>query len=345
MLCSLVATALLTAPDRIVVEMPTKGSVSLAVSQESTALSAAFVDPKYEWEFSYYAEGLAGGQVKFRVYAQSATSRAFIVPATRLLLRLWAESTARIGFDHPATYDGVVSVFLCDGGRPGAEQMFVRSRHPRDRFARYNAIYLYHLEGLTDPLEAVREICHEYGHAVLPAIGGFREPEEWANGALGERLFMRFLRASIAEGEGVSDDAFGLDANRLAPWLSQNGDRLAQRIATRRIDQAILAGNSSAAMDEYVGLMLFVHDLFPSLLGRAMRLAGGQTAIDALKGVVSAVNERQEWRLTIPAGYPSEVWVPVAGSVTWQGAAPLQSLGAWVKLRVTGPTVSGRRSS
>ena len=42
--------------------------------------------------------------------------------------------------------------------------------------------------------EACRELAHEYGHAVLPAIGGFKSPEDWANGYLGERLFLRWLR-------------------------------------------------------------------------------------------------------------------------------------------------------
>jgi hypothetical protein len=246
--------------------------------------------------------------------------------------------------DNPTKYGLTVHLFICDGGKEGGEQAFIRSRIARDGYASYNAIYLYHAEGLDDPVEAVREIAHEYGHAVLPAIGGFKEPEDWGNGGLGERLFMRYLARAMEAGKAAEEDAFAATAGHLKNWLSVNADPFAAAIARRRIDQSTLAGVGPAATNEYLGLMLFIDDLFPDLLGRSLKLSGGQTAIDALKGVVEAVNEQKGWVIDVPVSYGSEVWLPISGKVSWAGATPLQSLGAWVKVRLSSRRISARRA-
>jgi hypothetical protein len=245
-----------------------------------------------------------------------------------------------LNIDNPTRYGLTVHVFLCDGGKAGGEQLFVKSRSKRDEFASYNAIYLYHVEGLKDPMEAVREIAHEYGHAVLPAIGGFKEPEDWANGSLGERLFVRYLSRTT---NVDSLDLFGMETDRLRAWLSIHADPLAAAVARRRIDQTTLAGVGPAAYNEYLGLMLLIDDLFPDLVGRALKLSGGQTAIDALKGAIEAVNEQKGWVIDVPAHYGNEVWIPIAGKCDWTGATPIQSLGAWTRLKLSSRRISARR--
>ncbi|MDQ2987046.1 MAG: hypothetical protein M3R13_10075, partial [Armatimonadota bacterium] len=302
------------------------------------------------WEFPFYAEGVAGSagsvvppRVRFKLYAQSAQSRNLLLPATRTLLRMWDEAVTRINFDHSTKHGIIVHVFICDGGKAGGEQVFIRSRSPRDNFASYNAIYVYHAEGLNDPVEAVREFAHEYGHAILPPVGGFKEPEEWANGSLGERLFMRYLVRAMKVGNAIEADAFGASSVALSAWLAIHADPLAATIARRRIDQRTLAGAGPAATNEYLGLMLLLDDLFPDLVGRALKLAGGQTAIDALKGAVEAVNEQRGWVIDVPAHCGSDVWLPIAGKLAWTGAKPLQSLGAWTKVRLTSRRISARR--
>ncbi len=350
MLCSLLFAAALQG-DFIVTTLPTPGEPRLFVSQRREALSPAFVDPMHGWEFPFYAEGTAGAsgstlspRTRFKVYAQSSKSRKLVVPATRTLLRIWDEAVNRLNIDNPAKYGLTVHLFICDGGKAGGEQAFIRSRSARDNFASYNAIYLYHAEGLSDPVEAVREIAHEYGHAILPAIGGFKEPEEWGNGGLGERLFMRYIARAMGAGKASEEDAFGASAGQLKNWLSVNADPFAAAIARRRIDQATLAGVGPAATNEFLGLMLFVDDLFPDLLGRSLKLSGGQTAIDALKGVVEAVNEQKGWVIDVPASYGNEIWLPIFGKVSWTGATSLQSLGAWVKVRLSSRRISARRA-
>jgi len=348
-LCSL-AFALAIQGEFIVTTLPTAGEPRLFESQRRAALTPALIDPVHDWEFSFYAEGIAGAagsvlppRARFKAYAQSPQSRTLLAPAIRTLLRIWDESVGRLNIDNPAKYGLTVHLFICDGGKAGGEQVFVRSRSARDNFASYNAIYLYHAEGLSDPVEAVREIAHEYGHAVLPPVGGFSEPEEWANGALGERLFMRYLFRALNEGKATEADVFSAKAEQLKSWLATNADGFAAAIARRRIDQATLAATGPAATNEYLGLMLLMDDLFPDLVGRALKLVGGQTAIDSLKGVVEAVNEQRSWVINVPLAYGREVWLPIAGKVEWTGAKPLQSLGAWVKVRLLSQRISARR--
>jgi hypothetical protein len=54
-------------------------------------------------------------------------------------------------------------------------------------------IYLFAIDDPRAPAEWVRELAHEYGHLVLPELGPFTRPEQWASGYLGERLFMKWL--------------------------------------------------------------------------------------------------------------------------------------------------------
>jgi hypothetical protein len=350
MLCSLILAATLAQAEFVVTTLKTDGEPRLFASLKRDSLQPPFVDPMHGWEFPFYVEGVAGSRgsavsprTRFKVYAQSAHSRKLAVSATRTLLRLWDESVNRLNIDHPAKYAVLVHVLICDGGKAGGEQSFVRSRSPRDNFASYNAIYIYHAEGLTNPVEATRELAHEYGHAVLPAVGGFKQPEEWANGALGEQLFMRYLVRAYDKIQ--PDDVHGATEAQLRQWLSMNAEPLAASIARRRIDQTALAGVGRTAMNEYLGLMLLIDDLFPDLVGRALKLAGGQTAIDALKGAIEAVNEQKGWVIEVPAHYGSEIWLPIAGKCSWTGAKPIQTLGAWTKVRLSSRKISARRIS
>ena len=266
-----------------------------------------------------------------------------MLPVTRTLVRIWDESVTRLNIDHQSKHGLMVHVFICDGGKAGGEQLVIKSRSRRDNFQTYNAIYLYHAEGLTNPVEAVREVAHEYGHAILPPIGGFRSPEDWGNGALGERLFIRYLYRSFVNGRISADDVFGASREALKGWLSVNVDPLAAAIARRRIDQTALGGVGPVATNEYLGLMLMLDDLFPDLVGRALKLSGGQTAIDGLKGVVAAVNEQKGWVIDVPTYYGNEIWVPISGKVTWSGATELQTLGAWTKVHLNSRKISARR--
>ena len=73
-----------------------------------------------------------------------------------------------------------VDVWLDENGPAGGEEL---SGH----------LYLTGIDVARPPAEWVRELAHEYAHLTLPKVGPYSEPEKWANGYLGERLFLKWL--------------------------------------------------------------------------------------------------------------------------------------------------------
>ena len=73
-----------------------------------------------------------------------------------------------------------VDVWLSRSGQAGGE-------------AFGESIYLFAVQEPRAPAEWLREIAHEYSHLMLPPVGRFESPEPWANGYLGERLFLKWL--------------------------------------------------------------------------------------------------------------------------------------------------------
>lgn len=85
-------------------------------------------------------------------------------------------------------------------------------------------LYLYAAGVACPPGEWLRELAHEYGHIALPGIGGFtRTDDPWADGELGELLFIKWLAAS---GESV------------LPWSVKEAEDIARPRRERLISQA-----------------------------------------------------------------------------------------------------------
>jgi hypothetical protein len=110
----------------------------------------------------------------------------FLKPEDEALARRVGAVMARLywlGMDYlgvgpaPGRY---LNVWLARHGEPGAEEF-------------QKNIYLFAIDRDRSAAEWVRELAHEYSHTVLPAVGEYSAPEKWANGYLGERLFMKWL--------------------------------------------------------------------------------------------------------------------------------------------------------
>ena len=54
-------------------------------------------------------------------------------------------------------------------------------------------VFFFNVGNGRESVEWLREVCHEAGHLFLPQIGPFEGDDRWANGAVGERLFMQWL--------------------------------------------------------------------------------------------------------------------------------------------------------
>ncbi|HWA83086.1 MAG TPA: hypothetical protein VG820_06635, partial [Fimbriimonadaceae bacterium] len=86
-------------------------------------------------------------------------------------------------------------------------------------------------------------------------IGGFKQPEVWADGYLGEKLFLKWLKNDIAAGRLTSDDAMGAGLDKLSAWVAKNVDPLIDQAAYQEPVPALI-NESKGGMDDFIGLAL-----------------------------------------------------------------------------------------
>ncbi|WP_119325176.1 hypothetical protein [Capsulimonas corticalis] len=158
------------------------------VASVSAYLPCKAQEPQHDWTFDHetyiYLKPATGSDGELKLFCRVH----YTVPGdTRLAERMgsllaiahhaWAQKTGA----PTANADAPFNVWLCRGGQSGGEQW-------RDN------LYLYDLDAPRSSIEWIREIIHEYSHLAVPAIGGYTDPEYWANGYLGERLIVRWIQ-------------------------------------------------------------------------------------------------------------------------------------------------------
>ncbi len=306
------------------------------------------VDNNIPWEFPWVMFGYArtgsrkAGEAppqpppraRFRVYSQERKpdeDRA--MPVCRMLLTMWDEARVRMGYDHSEQYDGqIVDVFLCWGGKPGGEQRFDMTEEGGHSKA-VNTIYVYDIDSFTVPMEMAREVAHEYGHAVLPAIGGYTEPENWANGYLGEKVFLRWALEGMRAGRLTPADTMGATADDIARWLAVNADPLVDKAAVTLPSRTYLNDLTASGMKKYIGLALYADTILPDVVfGRSMRLTGSTDAVDYPAAIVLAAEEPDQYDMRIPKSLANRpIWVPI-GTGKLSGARILGRHGDWAQI-------------
>jgi len=288
--------------------------------------------------FDYETDGFIRDDAKsafrltFRVFTQLGAGPANQV--TRLLLRINQLLRRRWRMDNPYAYNnGYIDVYLSENGQPGGEQFFGIDYPTRGPGTNVNVICIYDLSSFTNPLEMAREVAHEYGHAVLPAIGGFKQPEDWANGYLGEKLFLRWIRDEISSRKLESEDAMGLGTTGLDSWLTAQVNPLVGAAATNGPNVPLLKQKGPAAMAAYHGLVLYMDAILPkSAAARTMMLIGSTNAWDYPHSCVMAVQELDRFTLNVPQilkGKP--IWIPLGKGII-SGTRILQRKGEWAQI-------------
>lgn len=292
--------------------------------------------PKYKWDYLFSAKGFGQSQLRFRLYAQSQKTVPLMLSAGRTLLRLWDIYKSKTMLDNPMLYDYTVDVFLADGGKAGGEQGIFAGDDGLGVIRSFNTIYIYQPSDFNEPIEMLREVAHEYGHAVLPAVGGFSKPENWGNGYLGEKLFLYWL---LRENKVSKVDIFGASQSDLAGWVSRQALTLSDAIWKNGINQSLLKSKGPAAMNEYIGLMLFVAEAFPEALPRALKLSGGNDAKSAYQGVLESINEKNAWIIELPKRVEGHIWLPLSADWKVSGAMVIMRLGDWSELNPTSSVI------
>lgn len=299
------------------------------------------------WEFPWIVSGFGrepvgdeeGHQLRVRVFSQDR--RAENDPAVltaRMATRMWDYLAREMGLGHPMSYNrGIVDFYLAWGGTPGGEHMFGEDTEA-GIIRRVNTIYIYQLQSFTDTMEMAREVAHEYGHATLPAVGGYSEPEDWANGYLGEGIYLRYLLRDMKTGRLFPRDTMGATAEQIEAWLTKHVDPKMQAFANRGPNPAPLRARNRAGMDAYLGAVWYAHALLPPrVIGRALLLTGSQKGEDVLKGIERAAQEPEQLTITVPPSLDGRrLWIPTSGG-TVSGATVVRrsSNGKWSLVQPT----------
>ncbi|MGC8843030.1 MAG: hypothetical protein ACP5QS_03735 [bacterium] len=149
------------------------------------------IDPCYKWKFNrvLYGYVMDGNRYKlvFRLYFPSrflsSSGNDYLPLAKKVLsysLFFYILGRDFLGRTSQWSKDGVVDIWLCENGEGGGEQIGKN-------------IYIYQIGKERDDVELLREVAHEWGHHIIPPVGPYEEPEEWANGYIGERLLLKLL--------------------------------------------------------------------------------------------------------------------------------------------------------
>lgn len=298
-----------------------------------------FGEPASPWEFEWVVMGYGhmvgndGAYARFAVYSQqSSLGNSTSLKVTRMLMQMWRHNYYDLQLDHSSHYEnGLVDVYLCWGGKAGGEQLFDVDKQGGDK--QVNTIYFYDLSSFTKPMEMAREVAHEYGHAALPAVGGFKEPEDWANGYLGEKVFLSWMRDEMAEGRLTPEDTMGATKADLDAWLAANANPLVDKVALHGPDTELIASTGKPAMDAYLGLALYTREfLSDSVFARSIKMTG-MNAKDYPDSVVLAAEEPEQMTIHVPARLSGKaIWVPLSQGQVLKGAV-LQRKGAWAKIQ------------
>lgn len=343
---------------------------NITVRMPLNRLEPAKLSPKLfdgnRWEFDWITWGygnIAGPneqQLRLRVYSQERKEKDDKAPmVARMVMQLWNKTFRTLKIDHPQQFNtGIVDFFLCFGGEPGGEQLFGEEILPnRPQPVKVNTAYIYQLHSFKEPLEMAREVAHEYGHAILPGIGGFKQPEVFANGYLGEKLFLKWMRDGIAASRAnpstvpnlSSDDAMGAPLERLNSWVTMNVDPLVKQAATRFPDGKLI-NESKAGMDSFLGLALYMETAFPpALFTRSLaytRDAHGAATdnrppTDYAQNIATAAAEMEQIAISVPPSLKDakSIWIPLnKGSVS--GATVLSRREGWAEVAPLMPTIT-----
>ncbi len=335
---------------KTLLNMPPKSSTALMYQGPVDPIEPPKLSPKkfgvdkIAWEFPWMVEGFSqtseqGFQKCFRVFSQDNRGDK-VSQVSQMLLRLWDFNYKNLRLVHSPKYNGgLVEVYLCFGGKAGGEQLFgvdtgmnLTTHRPVD--VQVNTIYIYDMPSFTDPVEMAREVAHEYGHATLPPIGGYKAPEDWADGYLGEKLYLKWARDGLANGTLVSPDVMGVTTEALDRWVSTNVDPLIEKALITKPTPELLSNSSAEGMNSFIGLALSIDQVLGhAVFARSIKMNGSYDAKDYLAAAVLAVEEPDNIVLNIPKNLIGKyIWIPLGTGklkgTTWNKHDP----SGWVQI-------------
>lgn len=308
-------------------------------------METVWTSPYNEWKFTHISVGMAqpvnapGPTQRFRVFAQGRQSEEndeLGLVTTKFMLRLWNYLYFRCDLDHGPFYRRLVDVYLCKEGDPGGEHMRLYNSFEldaQDRPIPVNMINIYQAYTAKRGITLSRELAHEYGHALLPDVGGFEAPESYASGDVGERIYLGWMRDDLRAKRIDESDTLGTTQAELDSYYKRSVEPHVVRIGKNGPNFELLKERTEKAFYEYVGITTYLSRISPKLMfGRYINL-NTRKAEDAQAAIRSAAEEREEWEVTVPAELVGQaIWIPlVKGKVS--GASVLSRKGDWARIQ------------
>lgn len=334
--------------------------VAAVTTEHLYAESVPTRHPTYGSRFTFVTYGYLSdpedplGRLRLRVrvhYPSDAISlagRDYATEATRvarLLLHLCAYYSAYVGRSAELRFPRTLPAYLVEGGPTGPESL------RRD-------VAIWNIDAERGPLEWVRAVCRGFGHAALPAVGQFLEPEPWAGGQIGELLFAKWLAVNALDGR----PEWGAETVDLAGVLEAEAGRALQAFMaeppnSERMDDVTERGFMLCA-----GAALYADSvLTQSELGQALGSADRPRPLEFLWQIAEAVRARKPAAVRLPGGLfisqgsdPAEVFRFAAADVSPCVMLPRRPVryrvfmaeGSWsLALAAEGPSGSGRETS
>jgi hypothetical protein len=298
---------------------------------------------EFDWEVDGYSKRSPEANrmdLLFRVFSQDRKEKNDkAIEAADMLVHLWDLAYRKYKVDHLPLYEKEVDVYLCWGGTPGGEQRLdidqTLQKPAKDR--KVNTIYIYDLASFSNPIEMAREVAHEYGHAVLAQVGGFKTPEDWGNGQLGEKLFLSWCRDEMLAGRLAPKDVMGATLPMLDDWVKKNVDPLIISNALNGPSFGLLDGTGQGSMDAFTGLVCYADSIFPNdLVGMSLRLMETNRAQDYPAALLLACQNKKRVVVSIPEILKGkDFWVPL-GSGSVNGGEIVKKNGDWALIHQSG---------
>ncbi len=279
-------------------------ALSAAVTASAQSEHTSAKDPVFGWTFTGVQQ-TSVADVSVQTWVQSTEDLPKAADVTRLVAVILNGMNRRLG--QPFLPAGRrVQIWMTRQGDTGGEQV-------RD------AIYLYRIHDPVAPEELLRVIAHELGHQWLPGIRGFTSPEPYANGAMGEVLFIRWVIEDMSPDERL----LGLDVQAINQWYSRRYGALLDGWLSAPIQQEPRLHLSNAVgMRTLAGFCMWIERIHgSSTLAEVLLNLPGHRASDLLAAMKRVLQEFQSIKVMVPPGRSSVVIWLTAGVYRQNAAA------------------------
>ncbi len=251
------------------------------------------------------------------VYVPDRTLLPIARQAARLLALIRSMAVHRFGQSCAKLWSEPVHVWLSVTGPAGGEQ-------------ENNNLYIRGVLTHRTEIEWARELAHEYGHFLLPGASGYTDPESWANGVLGERLFLKWLYEDLTAGILSSGEVPYVNQAVLEDYCQKQVFPLVQRMQRDGPDPVLLAGKDRRSMDAFTGLLLYMDSTYGSRSIEEILVALPRRAqhrgTDFLIALTTWLHDASPLKSRLPASGPTMLYLPAGTFFVRPDSRSAQSL-------------------